>query len=86
MRHNWSLEFFRPRGRDSDLEFGYEASRRRSDAKPDTSAGIPPAIRFVQLIVQVQTARSGCRPGLQSESDVRRDRFPSRFESGGRRA
>jgi len=38
------------------------------------------------IIAMVQTARSGCRPGLQSESDVRRDRFPSRFESGGRRS
>src|SRR6185295_19182301 len=37
-----------------------------------------------KLIVLVQTARSGCRRGLQSESDVRRDRSPSRSESGDR--
>lgn len=37
-------------------------------------------------IALVQTARSGCRPGPRSELDARRDRFPSRFESGVRRA
>src|SRR6186713_1784718 len=38
------------------------------------------------VIAMAQTVRLGCRPGLQSESDVLLDRFPSRCESGGRRS